>query len=138
MDHLSPADRSKNMAAIKAHSTAPELAVRHLAHILGYRFRLRRRDLPGKPDLVFPSRRAVIFVHGCFWHQHSSVRCKARLPKSNLEYWEPKLSRNLQRDKKNQRALRRLGWRVLIVWECHVGDQAALSRRLVRFLEDGR
>ena len=122
------------MAAIKGKDTAPEMAVRKLVHSLGYRFRLHRRDLPGKPDLVFPARKAVIFVHGCFWHQHASSRCKARPPKSRLEYWLPKLERNIKRDKQNQRILKRLGWRVLVVWECEIRNRTALERRLLRFL----
>jgi DNA mismatch endonuclease (patch repair protein) len=97
----------------------PELLVRKLSHRIGYRHRLHNKMLPGKPDLVYPGRRKVIFVHGCFWHQHSDPECKiARRPKSNLEYWEPKLNRNMERDAENQAELRRIGWDYLIVWEC--------------------
>lgn len=135
MDHLTPERRSENMAAIKGGDTTPEMAVRRLVHRLGYRFRLHRRDLPGKPDLVLAKHRAVVFVHGCFWHQHAAADCKARPPKSNQGYWLPKLKRNVDRDARNAEALAEAGWRVLTVWECETRDSAALERRLVRFLK---
>jgi DNA mismatch endonuclease (patch repair protein) len=114
----------------------PEITVRRLAHSLGYRFRLHRKDLPGKPDMVFPSRRAVIFVHGCFWHQHPDPDCKdARFPKSNTDYWRPKLLRNQARDKEHETALKALGWRVLVIWECQTKDEADLKKLLESFLE---
>lgn len=121
------------MAQVKSADTAPEIAVRRLVHRLGYRFRLHRRDLPGTPDLVLSRHRTVIFVHGCFWHQH---RCRRgdRRPRANRAYWEAKLDRNVQRDARNRRRLRRLGWRVLTVWECQIGTQR-LHRRIRRFLE---
>ncbi|MBI2423555.1 MAG: DNA mismatch endonuclease Vsr [Candidatus Hydrogenedentes bacterium] len=134
-DKLTPAERSENMRRIASKNTSPELAVRSAAHRLGYRFRLHRKDLPGKPDLVFPRLGKVIFVHGCFWHQHKKAACKdARLPKSRREYWVPKLTRNVERDKSNQRRLRRLGWKCLILWECEVKDAERLERRLLQFL----
>src|ERR1041384_5019799 len=109
------------MRSIRKTNTRPELAVRRLAHALGYRFRLHRRDLPGKPDLVFPSRRAVIFVHGCFWHQHA--RCiDGRKPQSNVRNWGPKLDRNVQRDAEHIAALAANGWRAFVIWECEAAD----------------
>jgi len=125
-------DRSANMRAIRSKGMKPELAVRSLAHKLGYRFRLHRKDLPGNPDLVFPSRRKVIFVHGCFWHVHD---CKAaHIPKSNREYWLPKLQRNQSRDRKNVELLDDLGWQILVIWECETADHSRLEERLKNFL----
>src|SRR5215213_7053240 len=115
-DTLSKAHRSARMALIRSKNTKPEVIVRKLVHSLGYRYSLRRRDLPGKPDLVFSSRGAVIFVHGCFWHQHDIPRCRPRKPKSRNKYWEPKFQRNIERDQQSILALRRLGWRVLVIW----------------------
>ena len=114
----------------------PELIVRRAAHALGYRFRLHRRDLPGKPDLVFPSRHKVIFVHGCFWHQHDDPQClDGRLPKSRAEYWGPKLQRNVERDAAHVAALEADGWKVLSIWECDTKDAVALEKRIQRFLK---
>lgn len=125
-------DRSANMRAIRSKNTQPEMAVRSLIHGLGYRFRLHRKDLPGKPDLAFPSRRKVIFVHGCFWHFHD---CKvAHIPNSNREYWEPKLRRNKARDIKNLNALAQQGWDALEIWECELKDTRAISVQVKRFL----
>jgi DNA mismatch endonuclease (patch repair protein) len=136
MDKISVAERSVNMRAIRSKGMKPEIAVRRLAHSMGYRFRLHRKDLPGKPDMVFPSRRAVIFVHGCFWHQHPDPYCKdARLPKSNKDYWWPKLSRNQTRDAEHEAALKTQGWRVLVIWECQTMDEAALKNLLKSFLD---
>jgi len=126
-------DRSANMRAIRSKDMRPELVVRSLAHRLGYRFRLHRKELPGKPDIVFVSRRQVIFVHGCFWHSHG---CKtAHVPKSNLDYWLPKLKRNKNRDRKNLEALAVEGWRSLVVWECETRDMRRLEKHLRRFLD---
>jgi len=125
-------DRSANMRAIRSKDMLPELNVRSFAHKLGYRFRLHRKDLPGKPDLVFPSRRKVIFVHGCFWHSHD---CKAaHVPKSNQDYWLPKLERNKTRDGRNIEALRAAGWKALVIWECETRDEGLVRRRLRTFL----
>ena len=111
--------RSELMGSIKSVDTTPELAVRRTVHKLGFRFRLHRTDLPGKPDLVFPGLRAAIFVNGCFWHQH--VKCGSRrTPKTRLSYWVPKLQRNVERDQRNLVALRNAGWAVLTVWECEI------------------
>ena len=125
--------RSRVMARVKAKDTTPELKVRRQAHALGYRFRLHRKDLPGKPDLVFASRRKVIFVHGCFWHGHDCAR-GARKPKQNADYWTAKIARNTQRDVAAVAALEDQGWDVLILWECGLKDDAALERNLLAFL----
>lgn len=134
MDTLTPPERSERMARIRGKDTAVELQVRLLVHSMGYRYRLHRKDLPGTPDMVFSSRRAVIFVHGCFWHRHEGCKL-ARLPKSRLEFWGPKLEANRLRDQVKQAELSRLGWRVLVIWECELKDVSALSGKLVDFLE---
>lgn len=132
MDKISPARRSANMSAIRSSDTKPELLVRKLAHRCGYRFRLHRKDLPGKPDLVFPARKAVIFVHGCFWHMHGCP--SVRVPKSNADYWRPKLERNQRRDAESISALQSQGWKVLTIWECETSDLSALERTIRDFL----
>jgi DNA mismatch endonuclease (patch repair protein) len=121
------------MASIRGTDTKPELMVRQTLHRLGYRFRIHRRDLPGCPDIVLPRYQAVIFVNGCFWHQHTNCN-RAVLPKSRTDYWLPKLARTKQRDKANCSQLRGDGWRVLNLWECELGDADRLKRRLLRFL----
>jgi DNA mismatch endonuclease (patch repair protein) len=110
------------------------MLVRRIAHRLGYRYALHSRDLPGKPDLVFVARRKAIFVHGCFWHNHTCPR-GARVPNTNREYWEAKRLRNEQRDRSNARKLRRDGWSVLTIWECRAKDVARLAKRIGAFLE---
>jgi DNA mismatch endonuclease (patch repair protein) len=130
-------DRSANMRAIRSKGMRPELAIRSLVHRLGYRFRLHRKDLPGKPDLVFPSRRKVIFVHGCFWHQHQGCKI-AHVPKSNLAYWGPKLDRNQARDRNSLEALTVLGWKSLVIWECEVKDERRIRRSIRHFLDKAR
>lgn len=138
MDRLTAARRSANMQQIKSKGMKPELIVRRLVHSMGYRFRLHRTDLPGKPDLVFPGRRKIIFVHGCFWHQHPDPNCRrAHAPRSNQDYWGPKLARNVARDAEAERLLREAGWGVAVVWECELGDQAAVTARLRSFLDQG-
>lgn len=126
-------DRSANMRAIRSKGMRPELAVRSLAHKLGYRFRLHRKDLPGKPDLVFPSRRKIIFVHGCFWHSHHGCK-SAHTPKTNVDYWLPKLQRNQVRDAKNTEALAVTGWKSLVIWECEIKDEKQIRREIRHFL----
>ncbi|GMU67564.1 MAG: hypothetical protein AMXMBFR36_38380 [Acidobacteriota bacterium] len=133
MDTLSPADRSRRMGLVRARDTGPELVVRRLVHADGYRYRLYRRDLPGSPDLVFPSRHKVILVHGCFWHRHAGCQL-ARLPKSRLDFWIPKLEANRRRDARDRRALERAGWSVLVVWECQLARPDRVRRALRRFL----
>ena len=120
------------MGRVHAKDTKPELLVRRLVHSMGYRFRLHRRDLPGTPDLVFPGRLKVIFVHGCFWHQHDCPR--GARPVSNVSFWNSKLDANVERDKKNIARLRSLGWSVLIIWECETKCLESLSARIGRFL----
>lgn len=123
MDTLTASERSERMSRVLGKDTKPELTVRRIIHALGYRYRLHDERLPGKPDLVFRSRRKVIFVHGCFWHRHADPDCKlARLPKSRQDFWLPKLERNAQRDVENRAALKKEGWGVLELWECQVKD----------------
>jgi DNA mismatch endonuclease (patch repair protein) len=127
--------RRRNMQAIRSQNTKPELLVRRLAHRLGYRFRLHRRDLPGKPDLVFPRLKKAILVHGCFWHSHSETSCPlVHAPKTNRSYWAPKLAKNMARDTATVTALTFQGWRVLIVWECQTRNELLLSSLLSEFL----
>ena len=135
MDRITPERRSANMRAIRSKDMKPELAVRKLLHALGFRFRLHAKDLPGKPDVVFRKRRKCIFVHGCYWHQHPDPGCSdAKLPKSNVEYWRPKLLRNVDRDQGNIQKLTSAGWEVEVVWECEVRNLEFLAARLCRFL----
>lgn len=133
MDTLTKAQRSERMAKIRSKNTQPELRVRTRAHALGYRFRLHRRDLPGSPDLVFPSRGKVVFVHGCFWHAHANCKTGNR-PKSRRGYWDAKFKRNKERDASNRMALLQLGWQSLVIWECETTNVALFERRLTRFL----
>lgn len=126
--------RSKIMRAVKGRHTLPEMIVRRAAHGLGYRFRLHRADLPGKPDLVFPKRRKVIFVHGCWWHAHDCKR-GARTPKTNVDYWRRKIQRNAERDAEAVRKLRAMGWTAETLWECELRDASSLRDRLRAFLE---
>jgi DNA mismatch endonuclease, patch repair protein len=134
VDSLSPAERSEIMARVRSKNSRPELFVRKLVFAMGYRYRLHAKDLPGQPDLVFRKLRKVIFVHGCFWHRHTSCAL-ARLPKSRLDFWVPKLEGNKRRDRRTNRALGKEGWKVLTVWECQVKNDARLEARLRRFLD---
>jgi DNA mismatch endonuclease (patch repair protein) len=133
MDNLSTECRSANMRAVRSRDTQPEKLVRRLSYGLGYRYRLHTASLPGKPDLVFPGRRKVIFVHGCFWHRHN---CKHGLqrPKTNTAFWAAKIAGNVRRDAENCKRLKREGWRWLIVWECETKRQDKLASRIRRFL----
>ncbi|WP_316228737.1 very short patch repair endonuclease [Bradyrhizobium sp. SZCCHNR1045] len=135
-DRITKEQRSANMRAVKSRDTRPELAVRRTLHRLGYRYRLHRRDLPGKPDLVFGPKRKVIFVHGCFWHSHDRDDCPGRgQPKSNTTFWNSKLKRNKERDAEQLAALANSGWEVLTIWECETRDVNLLERRLHNFLQ---
>jgi DNA mismatch endonuclease, patch repair protein len=133
-DRLSVEARSLLMARIHAKDTKPELQVRRLLFSLGYRYRLHRADLPGKPDIVFAARKKVVFVHGCFWHRHG---CHATyLPKGNAQYWSQKFEHNMARDQRNQQELGNLGWQYLVVWECELADPAKVRDVLIAFLEE--
>jgi len=132
-DAISKERRSANMRSVKGRDTGPEKLVRRIAHRMGYRFRLHRQDLPGRPDLAFPGRRAVIFVHGCFWHSHDCKR-GALKPKTNTAFWTAKLTRNSERDAAQLSRLKRDGWRALVIWECQTKNERRLSARVRRFL----
>ncbi|WP_429542465.1 very short patch repair endonuclease [Pseudomonas frederiksbergensis] len=136
MDTLTPSQRSERMGRVRSTDTQPEMVVRRLIHRMGYRYRLHRKDLPGKPDLVFPVRHKVIFVHGCFWHRHDDPHCPlARLPKSRLDFWVPKLDGNRRRDILALERLQAMGWDVITIWECQIRDTEALKNRISRFLD---
>ena len=133
VDRVPPERRSFIMSSVRSKDTKPELLVRRFLHKLGYRYRVHRRDLPGSPDLVFPSRRKAIFVHGCFWHGHD---CRwGRLPKSKLDYWKPKIEANRERDQRNVAALKDAGWSVKVVWQCELRHPEAAVEQIVEFLE---
>lgn len=133
MDKLTPQERSRQMSLVRSKNTKPELIVRKLVHGMGYRYRLHRRALPGAPDLVFPSRKKVIFVHGCFWHQHYGCKASSK-PKSNQAFWEAKLEGNRSRDAINQDRLRGLGWGILVLWECEIAKPEHLPQKIREFL----
>ncbi len=133
MDTLSPEQRSRTMSRIKGKDTAPERAVRSLLHRMGYRFRLHRKTLPGTPDIVLPRHRAVIFVHGCFWHGHPGCG-RATLPATRREFWSRKIADTRERDRRAVSDLEKLGYRCCIVWQCELKDTDALGRRLAEFL----
>ena len=132
-DVLTPEQRRRNMSAIKGKNTKPELVVRKLVHSLGFRFRLHRKDLPGKPDLVFPKLRKIIFVHGCFWHMHD-CRYGRVTPKNNAEFWAAKRLRTVHRDASIEEQLNALGWKVFPVWECQIRDVMSLRGLIITFL----
>ena len=134
-DTIDPARRSRNMSRIKGRDTKPEMVVRRLLYRMGYRYRLHRKDLPGKPDIVFGPRRKVIFVHGCFWHGHSCKR-GSRLPKTNIEYWRAKIARNVERHSDQLDELTVTGWKGLTLWECELADEDAAARRVSVFLDE--
>lgn len=128
-DIVNKEQRSRNMSRIRGRDTKPELVVRRTAHRMGLRFRLYRKDLPGTPDLIFPKHRLAVFVHGCYWHRHNGCRF-AYSPKSRVEFWTKKFEQNVERDRRNQTALRDLGWRVLVIWECETRDYRIIEERL--------
>jgi DNA mismatch endonuclease, patch repair protein len=134
LDFMAPMPHKANVSRIRSKNTKPEMMIRRMLHGLGYRYSLHRRDLPGVPDLVFPSRKKAILVHGCFWHQHSGC-IDGRLPKSRENYWLPKLLRNTERDRLNIAKLRRGGWQVLKLWECDILKDKSLQKRLTNFLD---
>ena len=129
MDRLTPERRSWLMSRIGSKDTSTEIRVRRLAHSMGLRFRLHRRDLPGTPDLVFPKHRIVVFVHGCFWHRHLGCK-KATVPKTRIQFWQNKFDKNVARDIRATKDLSDLGWTVETIWECETNDIIALSNRL--------
>lgn len=135
VDHVDQATRSLIMAAVHSEDTGPEMAVRKIIHRLGYRYRLHVRSLPGRPDLVFPSRRKAIFVHGCFWHRHPKCRY-ATSPKTRKEFWQVKFASNVARDHRARRELKRMDWAVLTVWQCELKKPDKLMERLNDFLSD--
>ncbi|WCM28371.1 DNA mismatch endonuclease Vsr [Sphingomonas sp. QA11] len=137
MDSLSPIQRSERMSRVRSRDTKPEMLVRRVTHRLGYRYRLHKAGLPGKPDLVFAGRRKVIFVHGCFWHRHPDPECKlARLPKSRHDFWIPKLEGNRARDERVARELMEQGWGVLEIWECQCKKREQLENAIREFLDE--
>lgn len=128
-DTVDPARRSANMAKIRGKDTAPEWKVRRVAHRMGLRFRLHRKDLPGRPDLVFPKHRLVVFVHGCFWHRHKGCR-RTTMPSTRTEFWSSKFAATVERDARQMAALHVLGWRVLVLWECSLKSDEDIGRAL--------
>ncbi|WP_081078021.1 very short patch repair endonuclease [Burkholderia pseudomultivorans] len=126
VDFLSPRERSKRMSLIRGRDTQPELVLRRALHRLGLRFRLHGAGLPGKPDLVFPRYKVVVFVHGCFWHQHAGCKI-ATIPKSNTQFWVEKFKKNIGRDKKVIAQLNELGWKVIVVWECELSTMQKIE-----------
>jgi len=135
MDHVDANTRSRIMRAVRSTDTQPELAVRKIVHALGFRYRLHDTALPGKPDLVFPSRHKVLFVHGCFWHRHKGCRYTTS-PKTHKAFWNAKFEANVRRDRSAARKLRRLGWGVMTVWQCQLKRPERLGERLYEFLAD--
>lgn len=132
-DIFEPAKRSEIMSRIRGRDTKPELVVRRIAHRLGFRYRLHRQDLPGRPDIVFPRYRAIIMVHGCFWHRHPG--CKyAYTPKTRVQFWRKKFEGNVVRDRRNELALSELGWRTMVIWECETKDHQDVAARIESFL----
>ncbi len=134
-DVFSRAKRSWVMGQIKGENTQPEVLVRRMLHANGYRFRLRRKDLPGRPDIVLPKYRAVVFVNGCFWHGHGGCR-EGHRPKSNLAYWNRKIDGNIRRDRRTARKYLKIGWRRFVIWACELAPNDRAERRIIRLLND--
>jgi DNA mismatch endonuclease, patch repair protein len=134
VDTIPPSERSEIMSRVRSKNSRPEMLVRRLVFAEGYRYRLHERKLPGCPDLVFRGRAKVIFVHGCFWHRHEKCAL-ARMPKSRLDFWEPKLTANKERDMRNRKLLAKEGWKVLTIWECQLKDTERMKRTIRRFLD---
>ena len=137
VDHISPERRSWLMSRVRGKNTTPEIRVRKFAHSKGLRFRLHRKDLPGKPDLVFPKHRVALFVHGCFWHRHHGCS-KASVPRSNTAYWLEKFAQNIERDTRTHAALSALGWRTFVIWECETKNNAILEDRIAEVTSHSR
>ena len=137
MDHLSPEERSKNMGRIHSKNTKPEIRVRSILHRQGYRYRIHVKELPGKPDLYFPKYKLVVFVQGCFWHQHENCK-RSNIPKSNKDYWITKLNRNVERDRENKKKLEELGLSVLYIWECETKDPESIIKTFKGFIDNMR
>jgi DNA mismatch endonuclease (patch repair protein) len=135
VDHVDRKKRSLIMAAVHSEDTGPEMAVRRILHGLGYRYRLHVRALPGRPDMVFPARRKIVFVHGCFWHRHGDCQY-ATSPKTRKVFWQSKFADNVERDRRAKRELKRMGWTVLTVWQCELKKRERLTRRLNDFLSN--
>lgn len=131
MDHLTREKRSWNMSLIHSSDTKPEVIVRKLLHSLGYRFRLHKKDLPGKPDIVLKKHRTIIFIHGCFWHQHKGCK-RSNIPKSNKSYWQLKLENNVKRDKQHKQSLKKLGWKTITIWECETKNIKKLIKKIIQ------
>lgn len=134
MDKVNIEQRSKNMAAVHGKNTSPELRVRRMLHSMGFRFRLNKKDLPGKPDIVLPKYQLCIFVNGCFWHQHSSCK-RATVPETRKEFWEKKFCETKERDKKSFIALQKLGWRVQTIWECETKNPDKLAVIIANYFQ---
>jgi DNA mismatch endonuclease, patch repair protein len=134
VDTIPPSERSEIMSRVRSKNSRPEMLVRRLVFSEGYRYRLHDRKLPGCPDLVFRGRAKIIFVHGCFWHRHENCAL-ARMPKSRLDFWEPKLTANKERDARNKKLLAKEGWKVLTIWECQLKDTERLKQTIRRFLD---
>lgn len=134
-DHVTRAKRSQMMSLVRSKDTKPEMALRRLVHSLGYRFRLHDARLPGKPDLVFPGRHKVIFVHGCFWHRHARCRYTTS-PRTSVRFWQAKFCANVERDARARRELRKLGWKVLTIWQCQMKNLQKVEERIDEFLAD--
>ena len=132
MDRISREHRSWNMSRIKSGNTKPEIVVRSLLHNMGYRFRLHRKDLPGKPDIVLPRYKSVIFVHGCFWHRHKGCK-NATSPKTKIIFWREKFKANVERDRKVQKELNSMGWSIQIIWECETSDIGSVTKIIGNF-----
>ncbi|MFA7184157.1 MAG: DNA mismatch endonuclease Vsr [Victivallales bacterium] len=133
MDNVSSKQRSINMSRVKGKNTRPEMTIRSLLHKMGYRFRLHNKKLPGNPDIILPKYKTIIFVHGCFWHQHEGCR-KATIPQTNTDFWKIKLSKNVSRDSQNNDKLISLGWKVVIIWECELKNIEPLKNRIKKIL----
>nr|WP_246776513.1 very short patch repair endonuclease [Bradyrhizobium sp. CCBAU 53351] len=137
MDRMTTEQRSRVMSRVRGRDTAPEMTVRRIAHALGLRFRLHRRDLPGTPDLVFPKSRTAVFVHGCFWHRHPGCS-RASMPQTRIEFWRSKLAGNVVRDRAASAALKKAGWKVAVVWECEVKNPDKVGKRLLDAIKRAR